>query len=58
MSVSAVSSIQLPTPVAATAAPPPVKNKDGDTDHGKPATTVAANASTPPGVGGNLDIKA
>ena len=56
MSVAATSSIPLPPQQVASPAPraAPPKDKDGDNDRGAPEV----KASTPPGVGGNLDIKA
>ncbi len=59
MSVASTSSVSLPPPPVV-AAPPrsaPVKDRDGDNDHGAPEATEA-KASTPAGVGGNLDISA
>lgn len=59
MSVASTSSVSLPLPPVA-AAPPrsaSVKDRDGDYDNGAPEATEA-KASTPAGVGGNLDITA
>jgi hypothetical protein len=56
MSVSATSSVPLPPQQVANPAPraAPAKDNDGDNDHGAPEV----KASTPRGVGGNLDVKA
>lgn len=56
MSISTTSSIALPPPPVASSAEraAPAKDNDGDNDHGAPEV----KASTPPGVGGHLDITA
>jgi hypothetical protein len=55
MSVSEISSSAVSyAPVSAPTPAAPVKDNDGDYDNGAPEV----KAATPPGVGGNIDIKA